>query len=814
VADVLLQAISNKPGASAITLIDAEPSTTGYTIRSVDLGNAVFDPIYSGQRGTQGAVQVGATPQNRLSSFRLLVRGSSMDDLMSKLTVIWQLDEELRRFGGAVTWRAWGSTYRMTLRALNSAVSLEALEPELFVRNNAAHVVFGVVTPPYMDGEPFDILDDFATNTVANYSFDVGSPSDVSITGGQLLAATAVESEMYYSASGYDYGDQQATVKFSLAGSVSTGFGGVILKRKANGDRIRVFWVSGNLTIQEMRGGVAATYTTVGIAGSVGASYWVRGRIEGNVVTAEMFTAAPSPMATPAATVSYTLTGAQQTVFGASAVGKAGIYLRNGTGTVSVDDFDVDPYTYRNVTLPAELQLNGVIPGDAPALFDVYITPSGGAEGPYWAALGWWPRAGACNLCWNGDFENTLLGSSNWSVAAVTNINGAATSVTRIGAAGKYGSAYGQIVCPATSGTGANFRIFRRFKKGVTYTAEAWIHSPAQTTPTFIRLGNGAAADANGGTAVALSSSWQRITVTWTPSADRDDAHVAININAATATTLNIDGVMVYEGTVAPTTANQTEGRGGFPPLGILEAENTVAGILTSSANFRSGFSVDGNNAPTQLVVDPSLLLPDDYTQAEIAIEVWARCEFNSADSAQIVLAAQPISSLATLPWIYTEEFGSVGRTVVLPASGSARRVTRLGTLRLPTNLGRYAIRINSGIDVDYLLLLPAAARALSPSGRINDVTYPGFIPSTAEITKRVRSDLSATLRETATGTAEVSTSGLGGSLLEMQPGNTDVCLKLSTLVPDNPSLNAATEQLAHSATAHFAITPRWRLGR
>jgi hypothetical protein len=460
------------------------------------------------------------------------------------------------------------------------------------------------------------------------------------------------------------------------------------------------------------------------------------------------------------------------------------------------------------------------VPGDAPALVEVEITPSGGAAAPIWAAIGWWPRPSVFNQCWNGDFESAVLAVEGWSVAAVTNISGAATSIFRVAVAAKYGGYCGQIVCPATADTGASFRIFRRFKKGVTYTAEAWIHSAAGVTNTYIRLGNGAANDKASSGNIALSTAWQRITVTWTPSADRDDAHVAVNIAAATGTTFEIDGVMVYEGTVAPASANQSEGRGGFPPVGVIEAENGcgtgTGATLVASANYRSGFGASiGGGLSLRLLVDPALLVPDDYTQSEIAIEVWARVNL-PVTPVTLLTYAKPLSA-AALPKVYTDEFGSAGKPLTPPSSGTALRFVRAGTLRLSAGAGRYQIFMNTGatsVDLDYLLLLPANQRALSPSGKANDATFPIFIPDTSELTKRIRSDLSGTIKDAAGGVGEVDTSGLGGFLLEFPPGDIDTVVKLSSLVPDDPTSNTTTEQLAHSATVHFAVTPRWRLGR
>ena len=174
-ASVYLSAQSNAPGASEIVLINGEPSTTGYRLLNVDVSNPSFDKQYSGPRGTLGAVLAGETAQNRLTTFRLQAVGTSQDDLEAKLSVLWLLDEQLRRYGGIVTWRPQGGSYRMRITALDSGIALEALDVNLFVLNNRSNVTFGVVSGPYYEGESMDILDDFSVDTEANYTFDAGA---------------------------------------------------------------------------------------------------------------------------------------------------------------------------------------------------------------------------------------------------------------------------------------------------------------------------------------------------------------------------------------------------------------------------------------------------------------------------------------------------------------------------------------------------------------------------------------------------------------------------------------------------------------
>jgi hypothetical protein len=73
---------------------------------------------------------------------------------------------------------------------------------------------------------------------------------------------------------------------------------------------------------------------------------------------------------------------------------------------------------------------------------------------------------------------------------------------------------------------------------------------------------------------------------------------------------------------------------------------------------------------------------------------------------------------------------------------------------------------------------------------------------TTSEATKRVRSDLSA-FSYFAGGPVPERSAGMGGSLIQPSPGRNRWLVKLSNLVPDDPT-SLTTEQLAHSATVEL----------
>ena len=97
----------------------------------------------------------------------------------------------------------------------------------------------------------------------------------------------------------------------------------------------------------------------------------------------------------------------------------------------------------------------------------------------------------------------------------------------------------------------------------------------------------------------------------------------------------------------------------------------------------------------------------------------------------------------------------------------------------------------------------------MSKSGVANDSAYPDFILSTSDTTKTIRSDLSG-LVASAAGTAGPD-SGLGGTPIELPPGDVNVFVKLSSLVADDPTSDTTSEQKEHTGvTGTVLVSPRY----
>lgn len=258
-------------------------------------------------------------------------------------------------------------------------------------------------------------------------------------------------------------------------------------------------------------------------------------------------------------------------------------------------------------------------------------------------------------------------------------------------------------------------------------------------------------------------------------------------------------------------------------PWGIIEAESytTVStwakGLSDATYRGSDGIRTTASGVGTASAtwaLDPSVMTPDDWVKT-IDIEFWARLEIAAAlVSPKLTLSASPANGLGVSR--YTPEYGAAGKLLTKPASGTVKRFVRLGVLTFPVEPdsplvwtlkldGAWGSASSGSFGVDYLMAAPVASRALLPTGKVLDSTFPKFISSTADTTKLVRHDLSATVAAAANNGAQDS--GLGGRQIWLPPGNVDMLIKLSSLVPDDPTSDTSTEQLSHTLVSGSALS-------
>ena len=267
-------------------------------------------------------------------------------------------------------------------------------------------------------------------------------------------------------------------------------------------------------------------------------------------------------------------------------------------------------------------------------------------------------------------------------------------------------------------------------------------------------------------------------------------------------------------------------------PFGFIEAESGTLTTWASTANaaYRGGNGAEvttsgAGTASAVFAVDPSTLVADDFTPGEVDVEVWASVRIaNGVISPKLTVSLEPFAGTPFGNPVYDPIYGSSGKLITKPSSGTTKRYVRLGVVSMPVDAitplkhnlrvaASWAVGSTGVFGLDYIDLNLARQRALSVTGKANDASYPKFIASTAATSKRIRgADLSGAV---ASGTGNFGRdSGLGGQLIEVAPGNVDLSLKLSSLVPDDPTSDTTDEQLQHAVTGTVRVTPRGYIAR
>jgi hypothetical protein len=822
-ADKLLQVKTDKPGSSTVTLIDAEPSTTGYRLMDLDLGNANFEKVFSGMRGTQGAALVGENAQNRVSTWTLEVVGTSMDDFMAKASVLYQLDEELRAFGGTVTWRAQGSTYKMTLKVLDSGVNPKG-QDWLWEHRFRSRFDFAVVTRPYMDGESMDIYEDFAAdpaNLVTNPNFEIDT-SGWATTGTFWLNAGATISNDNTPLFGFralriitpgaatQEGAQtslQVTagvtysvslyMKATTTHTVTVGMGGAIFQ---NGGAqmscaLTTSWQRFTLTFTPNTSGSAdlAIFTPSAQA----RTWWVDGvRVE-VARTANPFVDDLADFTFDAGDLVGVASGALVPFNGNLTVEKRLIHTSRGYlyGDVQASIFFAAGTTITGFKAGVILKRT-----DAANYLEIYVDDNGTNSR---LRLDKVVAGVRTNLSTTNLGARITTGSSNYvrgriegnvvfldySPGVLTLINTPTTTAnvtlaggdaTQFGAAA-VGSVGFSWIPQSSNATLDNFLV------------EAFVRRFA-TTPTKIQFSGPIPGDAP-----ALSK-----IVVGTAAAGPQVPFALLSWTRSTGATSNV-------------------------PFGVIEAESTpnlVGWASAADANYRGGNGLKATVAGAANLdaafsgIDLRALEPDDYRDDEVEIELWGRFELASTLVNPTVIVRGSWGVRNT----YTAEYGTAGKPLVLPSSGTQFRFVRLGTLTMPVATGGALVAGTIGVNAtttggsgqfgfDYLVITRANRRVLSPTAKAYDSNYPPFLFTGG--LKVIRPDLSGRLLALSAPDVELWDSGLGGSLIELPPGLIDLTVKLSSLVPDDPTANSTTETLSHAATIQLRdVRPRWRLGR
>ncbi len=509
-------------------------TVTGYSVLrdGTHLGTAAENPMFSRSIDSLGVRVTGATREAREQQLNILVESSSASGLKTLLDAIYQMCDKVTRDGGGTLYYRSDNGTAVTRFKVSSAKVVGPVDLSDYESMYKTTLTLAVVVDPFGLKWDYDLFDDFSVDTVgvagkynpggADWTRQVGSVA-LTVSAGTANGGSTSPGSLYtHTGSGNTYTDVQATVKITTATATLGPYGGIVICYVDSSNylyaRVKDNGANSQLDIRKVVAGVETSIAAVNLVTRIttlGYQFWIRVRKEGNYVYAENWVTAPTPAGTPTDTNTIALSTAEIALFGSTISGSVGLKFDGNSITTAAkfDDFEVKGCVYRAWTFPDVIGFNQSWGGTIDAR--VAISYTAATTIPTWIMYSWWPKPPAHNYIWNGAGEvigNAATGSGSaygWSFAAVAGVTGAASagSSGRTVTAGKFRTGVAAIEISNAGGianTGATFAMYRRFKKGVTYTASAYTHASAGTTTA--RIGLGVSGDIQYSTAVALST--------------------------------------------------------------------------------------------------------------------------------------------------------------------------------------------------------------------------------------------------------------------------------------------------------------------
>ena len=413
---------SNKVGDTGLVLVNAA-TATGYEWLSPGVLEGVLGAVQQdaimAQSIDQSPVKVSQREGARELVMRIQIVGTSWADYVTKRDALITEIRQVNDYGGRMRFRATSGTASVEFDVQHIATG--PTHSHLAEVSFTHQLEVKITCAPYALGDPMDIADTFATNTLGtggvfnNGGADwvVRSGTAPSVTGGAMVAAAAGSATVVeHTGTPYSIGDSQQTLAFQFSAQVSGNGAGVVLKRLADGSHLRVIVNDNgtNSTLRIQKVDTGGTATDLGSVANLGArvpaatTRYVRGRIEGNVVIAEAWTTEPSPMnlaSAAATTYAHTLAGGDATAFGDRVEGATGVYLApTASASISALYWRRDAFCYVGSTSsgigadasPSTILASGRIPGTAAAEVETRLGILASGNGGDALAVSWAPR--------------------------------------------------------------------------------------------------------------------------------------------------------------------------------------------------------------------------------------------------------------------------------------------------------------------------------------------------------------------------------------------------------------------------------------
>lgn len=820
---------SNKRNSDELVVFNGATETGFMVVQGGDWGMVDNTAIWSGSIDTEGSTKVGEKLENRTITLPFVIIGeSTTDSINTRWAELADKIAEIREYKGTIRFRPSHATY-----GVNFEIEHIRLEGSYWGKSNELggyrQVQIVATCRPYALMDPMNLSDDFSTDTFstagkynnggADWTADAGALTNMTAGSGLVTAANVnTENTYIHTGAAHEYGDVETSVWFNEIGSYVSGSKyGIIIKRidASNYLEASITWLGVGVTFMKLDkvvAGVRTNLVNTSFSGSLDVNFAIVGRIENNVVHFEYWSTYPHPTTSASQSITpHVLSAADALLFGKDIQGRTGITFLPKTLTSKAYLFSTKAYTYKGIAgYPDEIKLCGEIPGNTNALVDVSYVPRS-ADNTY-MLMSWNDRPVPHN------FVPQNVGSDAWSVAGVTGVISAATSITTT-ASSYSGAEAWSVVCPATTDTGVAITMNRRFKKGITYTARCYVKS---TDSTLARIKLGVSGDIATGTSVALTSGYVLYEVSWTPSSDAYGAYCAFGIAAATATTFVIDQVEVFEGTTLAYEDDYSYKpfddfyHAKFPSFGIIDAGGTTAST-TNEAIGAKYYTYTGSGTSKTFRIATNLVGSNRDDGETKLIAVWARVWIPSTATG-VRFTAKAYGGYAS-NFIYTLEYGSSGKSVTTP-SGSGFRLVYLGALPVQSYGGDMTLYIEAtygvtAVGLDCLVLADSDKFASNMSG-VTQASVNPFNYAASELMTTVKSDLSAyTNTVTAySGTPVLPVSkayaapGLIGSQIRMR-GNQDLIIFPTKNVIDRTDAATMDEYVNMNGYLHCSVQPR-----
>jgi hypothetical protein len=664
-----------------------------------------------------------------------------------------------------------------------------------------------------------EIVDDFLSDTRGNYTFDTGTPANVTMSAGEMVPASdSISVAMIHTAIGYQYGDVRATATFSVGASITNFVGGVILKRTSANNHLRVYvddnGTNSRLRIDKVVNGTATNLTSTNLPSRIaaGAPFAVAGSVEGNTVRAEHYTVPrhATMRYQPGTTATVVLTGADRTAFGDPATGQCGIRWTPLSTAARCWHFTVEPFPMTTPGGVGTRRIIGKIPGDAPALLDVVVGHTTQGMFAAWSA----DRLAGRNMVLGGDFEEKpgYATDAPWRSGAL--LTGAGT-VGPVQSGARTGGMHLRWSTSAAANQGIETWLIGPFVAGRSYQASAWVRAASDTEN--VRLLLGTPGNFAAGSASALSTTWTQRTVTWTPTADTPWAVLAVESTSSTSVSAGeLDTVRVHEADDPPTRVSQLFGQGGAPTHGLIhpgQGDPSSGGSIVTNVSgwpyiFGHAARVTSGTGQWDFMLDPSITRPDDHSQS-IDVEVWAGI-VNGPRTGTVAVISALLGGVSR--WVYSREYGTAGTSILT----NATNIYRLGTLAFASDIDQRGasgviLRIDitstggsGNIDLAWVMLIRAQDRVSWPTGK-STTGYPAFNDGSPTVTRAmhdgrcVQDSSSFAGWRTAPGHGQIST---------IDPDATHFSWMIASSVPNSTqqgSTNNPAPQLIR-----LSPTPRW----